>query len=407
MDGFAVVSLIIQNGGLPKSLRPRLIIRDEFVPLTELRSIETTHNRTPSNGGESGQFGAYIAAKNAEIARLSMENAKLLKDCATKQTDHVYTMAKYRHTHERCTHLVEKQIKLVEELRNSEEKYNKRLNDRKDEIRSLNQSLHKRVREKEEAIRQAENLIKENACLLKVHAELGEEIAALKKENADLVQTVYPLESKIRELQASAVTMKELKESYAEICEGHGTVMSENQDWTQQVSSHNLMIPHSNVSKHAHSHQRSESRVSYQGQTYDGGTSHSGYDHDYRGGNLGMDSSYCREVGLPLPDSYDIHVPDRCAQHVPQQDSDHTHPIRRDTYQSLVPYPSPNASHRTLSTADAVGSWKNDKSRALDFALVPRGPKVTTGSRKKAPSKKHKSRRTISCVGGSKGSSKA
>lgn len=329
------------------------------------------HDDTSTSNDRSDQFGAYIAAKNAEIARLSMENTQLIKTCATRQREHADTMTKYRDTHQRYLDVVGKQAKLMDNLRDSEERHNKRLVEKRREICGLNQSLHNRIQEKDEAIRQIEYLTKENADLLKTHADLGEEIVALKKENADLVQTVYPLESKIKMLEAVAMTLKRASRSSAE-----NNVKSGNED--------SMHVPERDRSR-----QRSRSRSTNLGSSYGRETTHSEYNRRHQERSYSRDrSGYWRHDSLRR-DSRDRYVPEY-AQYAPYQGRDHSRLTVKSTDRLLTPRLSPNSSHRSPNNEHEVEVRENDASEGLNFALVPKGPKAGTTMRRKTSSKKKK-----------------
>ena len=83
-------------------------------------------------------------------------------------------MTKYKETHTKYMVSIEDHMKLVNELRTKEENYNKRLNERKKELYTLNQSHLKRVKEKDETIQQVEALTHHNADLLRIHPDLGQ-----------------------------------------------------------------------------------------------------------------------------------------------------------------------------------------------------------------------------------------
>ena len=164
-----------------------------------------------------------------------MENASLTSKCARIRKEHAETAAKYRETHAKYESLVEAHMKMVNEFRAMEESYNKRLNDRKKEICTLNQSLLKRIKEKDEAIQQIETLTQENAELLQIHADLAQESAALKKENDALVNTVYPLETKVKELEAENASLRQLREADAKDRKDYDAIKAERDELRKQI----------------------------------------------------------------------------------------------------------------------------------------------------------------------------
>ncbi|KAK3203272.1 hypothetical protein GRF29_112g713589 [Pseudopithomyces chartarum] len=157
-------------------------------------------------------YGKYIADRHTEIVRLTTENAHLIEKCAQIQKRHAETVTKYKDTHGKYEVSIGDHVKLLNELRAKEENHNKRLNERKKELHTLTQSLHKRIKEKDEAIQQVETLTHENANLCRIHADLGQESAELKKENANLINTVYPLQARISELQTEVASLRQLRE---------------------------------------------------------------------------------------------------------------------------------------------------------------------------------------------------
>ncbi|KAF2444685.1 hypothetical protein P171DRAFT_513758 [Karstenula rhodostoma CBS 690.94] len=211
------LSLTIETNPMP-AIDMAKAESDELAPLTPIPALNddkkasaaTDGERTPTcNGGND--LNAYIASLIVENAKLAKEKADALQEAAKIQKEHAATTEKWKDAHARWTQ--------ANKLRSN-----------------LDQAYHRRVVEKDEAIAIIQPLRNKNAELLQIHADLGQESAELKGENARLVSEIQPRDSIIMKLRTEFVFLKETLDAERK---QHEAVKAERDSLRKQIGAHN------------------------------------------------------------------------------------------------------------------------------------------------------------------------
>ena len=181
------------------------------------------------------QLRVCINGLTKENGRLAKDKADALKKLADIQKQNLDANEKYKDAHARYKDANENRMAMADSLRTMEEKCDKRVNDKKDEILRLNHSLNKRVKEKDLAVQENYTLTAENLELRQTHAELGEDNAVMREECARLLDAVQPLERQIVDLKTENASLKRLQEQDTYELDQHISMKEERDRLRQQV----------------------------------------------------------------------------------------------------------------------------------------------------------------------------
>ncbi|KAJ4349776.1 uncharacterized protein N0V89_008394 [Didymosphaeria variabile] len=333
----------------------------------EKASAGTKNECTSKYDREDSRFRKFIATLNSENAQLAKEKADALQQCADIQKEHLITTAEYVKIHKRWT-----------------ENNQLRIN--------LDHSVAKRMQEKHAALAMNEKSRIENARLLQVHADLGQENAGLKGENANLVAAVQPLEARIMELQAEVASLRESqklgdseREQYrafkaereernalSKNVEGHNEIQREDIDYRRGRSRARSRSPRRTPGRDSWppSYQENDRGPRYRERSRER-SRHRGPDYHTRGSYQTYDQ-YRPEVDGP-PTSPRHRAPSRPARRGPNL------PVAREPSRLLTPRETPETHSTTNSKPphDSPNMGKGiDASDDLRPSSIPTGPKA-------------------------------
>jgi hypothetical protein len=182
----------------------------------------------------------------------------------------------------------------------------------------LEESYQKCVKEKDEAIATIETLRKKNADLLQTHADLGQESAELKGDNAGLVAAVQSRNAMITQLQAEVASLKasgklnDAEQMQHESVKAERVSLQKRNDSTHRTPTRENDRERGRSRFRSRSPQRSSDRNNWQS-TYHDGNSGLGYRErsrgrsSYRGREYQSDDrykQYAPRYGSPPAGSY-------------------------------------------------------------------------------------------------------
>lgn len=296
-------------------------------------------------------------------------------------------MTKYKETHTKYMISIEDYMKLVNELRTKEENYNKRLNERKKELYTLNQSHLKRVKEKDEAIQQVEALTHHNADLLRIHADLGQESVELKKENAGFASTLYSLQNINSGLETEVAALRQRREADAKDRKEYDIIKAERDQLKKQIEARtherqrdDRKRGRSQSRSQQHPRLRSRSRSA----TNRSGHGRDPWSHSYRSRSRGRsnsrDRNTYRERSYRSYNSYDNFASGKYTPRTSIHRRESSGTDRQGTDHLSTP-PRTGGDPPTSRRVDfSCLAWKKNPTEELDMKNVPKGPKARTSS---------------------------